>query len=114
MHSRRCFSHTLKKLKKELSEKRDYKDAIEESVQVNVVNEVKNFMSKFLPKVVKEALKKTPHSLGQSSSQELYDALTWPIKLDEITLKEDQRYEKVLKKRDREDDRDEDPSAGSN
>ncbi|GKG15428.1 hypothetical protein Tco_0357751, partial [Tanacetum coccineum] len=38
-------SHT-KELKKELSEKRDYKDVIEESVQANVINEVKNFQPK--------------------------------------------------------------------
>nr|GEV27245.1 integrase, catalytic region, zinc finger, CCHC-type, peptidase aspartic, catalytic [Tanacetum cinerariifolium] len=52
------------------SKARDYKDAIEESVQANFVNEVKNILLNFLPKTVKEALEKTLHSLGQSSSQE--------------------------------------------
>ncbi|GKC30632.1 hypothetical protein Tco_1037926 [Tanacetum coccineum] len=41
-------SHT-EEFKKELSEKRDYKDVIEESVQANVINKVKNFQPKFLP-----------------------------------------------------------------
>ncbi|GJR75848.1 retrovirus-related pol polyprotein from transposon TNT 1-94 [Tanacetum coccineum] len=59
----------IEKLKKELSEKRDYKDVIEESIQANVINEVKNFLPKFLPQAVKEALEKTPPSLGQSSFQ---------------------------------------------
>ncbi|GJR97156.1 hypothetical protein Tco_0269330 [Tanacetum coccineum] len=59
-------SHT-EELKKELSEKRDYKDVIEEFVQANVINEVKIFPLKFLPQAVKEALEKTPYSLGQSS-----------------------------------------------
>ncbi|GJT00855.1 hypothetical protein Tco_0822024, partial [Tanacetum coccineum] len=54
-------SHT-EELKKEISEKRDYKDIIEESIQANVINEVKNFLPKFLPQAVKEALEKTPHS----------------------------------------------------
>ncbi|GJV94412.1 hypothetical protein Tco_1545989 [Tanacetum coccineum] len=61
-------SHT-KELKKELFERKDYKDVIKESVQAHVINEVKNILPKFLPQAVKEALKKTPHSLGQSSSQ---------------------------------------------
>ncbi|GJR51330.1 hypothetical protein Tco_1401851 [Tanacetum coccineum] len=135
-------SHT-EELKKELSEKRDYKDVIEESIQANVINEVNNFLPKFLPQEVKESLEKTPPSLGQSSFQgqsaiqaaeslsecelkkilygkmhkiqshlthdtyqELYDALTWSMLLDKL--------DKVLKKRDRGDDQDEDPSAGSN
>ncbi|GJU93131.1 hypothetical protein Tco_1317887 [Tanacetum coccineum] len=143
-------SHT-KQLKKELSEKRDYKDVIEESVQANVVNEVKKFLPKFLLKAVKEALEKTPPFLGRSSSQgqfaieaakslselelknilydkmhkiqshlnhdthqELYDALTRSILLDENTMKEDCNPDKVLKKRDHGDDRDKDSSAGSN
>nr|GEY18461.1 hypothetical protein [Tanacetum cinerariifolium] len=66
--TRTNFSHT-KELKKELSEKRNYKDVLEEFVQANVINEVNNFLPKFLPQVVMEDLKKTPHSLGQSSSQ---------------------------------------------
>ncbi|GKE24583.1 hypothetical protein Tco_1436095, partial [Tanacetum coccineum] len=61
-------SHT-EELKKERYEKRDYKGIIEESVQAHVINEVKNFLPKFLLQEVKESLKKTPHSLGQSSSQ---------------------------------------------
>ncbi|GKC98775.1 hypothetical protein Tco_1169050 [Tanacetum coccineum] len=56
-------SHT-KELKKELFEKRGYRDIIEESVQANVINEVKNFLPKFLPQEINEALKKTPPSLG--------------------------------------------------
>ncbi|GJX94194.1 hypothetical protein Tco_0348780 [Tanacetum coccineum] len=121
------------------------------SVQANVINEVTNFMPKFLPQVVKEALKKTPSSLGQSSSkvyplikqliplseyelkkilykkmhksqshltnythQDLYDALTWSMLLDKATMKGGDNPDKILKKRDRGDDQDEDPSAGPN
>ncbi|GJZ57290.1 hypothetical protein Tco_0612784 [Tanacetum coccineum] len=95
-----------------------------ESVQAHVINEVKNFLPKFLLQEVKESLKKTPHSLGQSSSQgqaviqaaeslseyelkkilydkmhkrksnqthvthqELFDALTWSMLLDEANDK---------------------------
>ncbi|GJT60295.1 hypothetical protein Tco_1003828 [Tanacetum coccineum] len=73
----------------ELSEKKDYKDIIEEYVQANVINEVKNFQPNFLPHVVKEAHEKTPPSLGD-------------------------KPDTSLKKRDRGDDQDDDPSAGSN
>ncbi|GJY55544.1 hypothetical protein Tco_0454659 [Tanacetum coccineum] len=100
-------SHT-EELKKELFEKRNYKDVIEESVQANVFNEVNKFLPKFLPQAVKEALEKTPSSL------ELYDALTWLMLLDEATAKGGDNSDRVLKKRDRGDDQDEDPSAGPN
>ncbi|GJU71773.1 hypothetical protein Tco_1263178 [Tanacetum coccineum] len=143
-------SHT-EELKKELSEKRDYKDVIKESVQANIINKVKNFLPKFLSQAVKEELEKTPSSFGQSSSkgqsaikaseslseyelknilyakmhkiqshltydthQELYDALTWSMLLDEATMKEGDKPDNVLKKRDRGYDQDEDPSARSN
>ncbi|GKE53204.1 hypothetical protein Tco_1488360, partial [Tanacetum coccineum] len=125
-------SHT-EELKKELSKKKDYKDIIEESVHAN------------------EALEKTPHSLGQSSSQgqstiqaaeslseyelkkilyakmhksqsnltyethqELFDALTWSMLLDEANMQKGNKPDTFLKKRDRGDDKDEDLSAGSN
>ncbi|GJS38944.1 hypothetical protein Tco_0563987 [Tanacetum coccineum] len=74
----------------------------------------KNFSPKSLPQAIKEALEKTPPSLGQSSSQELYDVLTWSMLLDEATMKEGDKPDKVIKKRDRRDDQDEDPLAGSN
>ncbi|GKF38956.1 hypothetical protein Tco_0119017, partial [Tanacetum coccineum] len=60
-------SHT-EELKKELSEKRDYKDATKESVQANVIDKVKKFLPKLLPKVVKDALEKTSLLFAQSSS----------------------------------------------
>ncbi|GJX42222.1 hypothetical protein Tco_0257212 [Tanacetum coccineum] len=118
-------SHT-EELKKELSEKRNYKDIIEDSVQDNVINEVKNFLPKFLPQALKEALEKTLLSFGQSSSQgqstieaaeflskyELKKILY--AKMHKTTTKECDNPNKVLKKRDRGDDQDEDPSAGSN
>ncbi|GJU43184.1 hypothetical protein Tco_1200450 [Tanacetum coccineum] len=100
-------SHT-EELKKEFSEKRDYKDVIEESVQANVVNEVNHILPKFILQAVKEALEKTLPSL------ELYDALTWSMLLDEATMKGGDKPDTVLKKRDYGDDQDEDPSAGSN
>ncbi|GJX12978.1 hypothetical protein Tco_0204736, partial [Tanacetum coccineum] len=74
----------------------------------------KNFPPKSLPQAAKEALEKTPPSLGQSSSQELYDVLTWSMLLDEATMKEGDKPDKVIKKRDYRDDQDEDPLAGSN
>ncbi|GKE96907.1 hypothetical protein Tco_1581762, partial [Tanacetum coccineum] len=89
-------SHT-KELKKERSEKRDYKGIIEEFVQANVINEVKNFLPKFLLQAVKEALEKTPPSLGQSSSQGQFAI---------------QAAESLFEYRG--DAQDEDPSAGSN
>ncbi|GJS34254.1 hypothetical protein Tco_0532636 [Tanacetum coccineum] len=67
---------------------------------------------------LKNILYKKMHKSGSylihDTRQELYDALTWSIKLDEITPKEDQSYEKVLKKRDRGDNKDEDPLARPN
>ncbi|GJW86292.1 hypothetical protein Tco_0161632 [Tanacetum coccineum] len=101
------WSHT-EELKKELSEKKDYKDVIEESVQANVINEVKNFLPKFLLQAVNEALQKTPPSL------ELYDALMWSMLLDGATTKEGDKPDTILKKRDHGDDQDKDPLAGSN
>nr|GEY28849.1 hypothetical protein [Tanacetum cinerariifolium] len=94
-------SHT-EELKKELSEKRNYKDVIKESVQANVINKVKNF------------LPKSQSHLNNDTHQELYDALTWSMLLDEATTKGRDNPNKVLKKRDRGDDQDEDPSAGPN
>ncbi|GJT10154.1 hypothetical protein Tco_0857196 [Tanacetum coccineum] len=79
---------------KELCEKWDYKDIIEESVQDNAINEVKNFLLKYLPQAVKEALKKTPSFLANMEKGDKPDT--------------------VLKKRDRGDDQDEDPSARAN
>ncbi|GKC32938.1 hypothetical protein Tco_1040232 [Tanacetum coccineum] len=109
----RSQSHT-EELKKELSEKRDYKDVVEESVQANVINKVKNHLPKYLPQEIKEELEKTPSSLGQSSFQELFDSITWSMLLDEANMKKGYKPDTVLKKRDCGDDKDEDPSSGSN
>ncbi|GJV98518.1 hypothetical protein Tco_1553770 [Tanacetum coccineum] len=97
----------------ELSEKRNYKDIIEDSVQANVINEVKDFLPKFLPQALKEALEKTLLSLGQSSSQG-QSAIEASESLSKSTTKACDNPDKVLKKRDRGDYQDEDPSAGSN
>ncbi|GJS56741.1 hypothetical protein Tco_0651525 [Tanacetum coccineum] len=106
-------SHT-KELKNELFEKRDYKDVIEELVQAHVINKVKNFLPKFLPQAVNEALEKTLLIVGQSSSQELFNALTWSMLLDETNMGKGDKPNSVPKKRNRGDNHDEDPSAGSN
>ncbi|GJX79699.1 hypothetical protein Tco_0327848 [Tanacetum coccineum] len=128
--------HT-EELKKEFSEKRDYKDVIKESMQANVINEVKNHLPKFLPKVVtdfatsiiqstvKETLENTPLFLAQTSSQAQspYKAAE---SLSEFELKKiliDKIKQNIIKsygaptlmKRDWEDDdENEDPSAGPN
>nr|GEV43311.1 hypothetical protein [Tanacetum cinerariifolium] len=57
---------------------------------------------------------KSQSHLTHETHQELYDALTWSILLDEATTKEFDNPDKVLKKRDRGYDQDEDPSVGSN
>nr|GEU34479.1 retrovirus-related Pol polyprotein from transposon TNT 1-94 [Tanacetum cinerariifolium] len=101
------LSHT-KELKKELFEKRNYKDVIEESVQANVINEVKKFLPKFLPQTVKKDLKNIQSSL------ELYDAITWSMLLDEATSKGGDNSNKILKKRDHRFDHDKDPFLGPN
>ncbi|GKA68543.1 hypothetical protein Tco_0768460 [Tanacetum coccineum] len=57
---------------------------------------------------------KSQSHLTHDTHQELYDALTWSMLLDEATMKEGDKPDKVLKKRDRGDDQDKDPSTGSN
>nr|GEW13552.1 hypothetical protein [Tanacetum cinerariifolium] len=57
---------------------------------------------------------KSRSHLTHDTHQELYDALTWSMLLDEATTKEGDKPNKVPTKRDRKDDQDEDPSAGSN
>ncbi|GKD67770.1 hypothetical protein Tco_1321860 [Tanacetum coccineum] len=103
-----------KELKKELSKKRDYNDVIEESVQANVVTKSTNFcqnqstiqvaesVSKYvLKKILYAKMHKSQSHLTYDTHQELYDALTWSVLLDEATMKEGDNIDKVLKKRDR-------------
>ncbi|GJU82636.1 hypothetical protein Tco_1285001 [Tanacetum coccineum] len=72
-------------------------------------------LSKYkLKKVPYEKMHKTQSHLTHDTHQELYDALTWSMLLDEATTKESDKPDKVLKKRDRGDDQDKDPSDGSN
>nr|GEV14976.1 hypothetical protein [Tanacetum cinerariifolium] len=111
-------SHT-EKLKKELSEKKDYKDVIKESVQANVINEFKNFVPKLLPKALKKnilynKINESQSHLTHVTHQELYEVLTWPMKLDENNATRGRNLDTVFKKRDRKDDQDEDPSARPN
>ncbi|GKE28816.1 hypothetical protein Tco_1444200 [Tanacetum coccineum] len=118
----------LERAVKELKQA-DHSTTILASIRSQVPSVVKEYLGFSLPdafqKAVKEALEKTPLSLGQSSSQgqshlthdthqELCDALTWSMLLDEATTEKGDNSNKVLKKRDRRDDQDEDPSAGSN
>ncbi|GJR79443.1 hypothetical protein Tco_0150228 [Tanacetum coccineum] len=67
-----------------------------------------------LKKIVYENMHNIQSHLTHDTHQELYDALTWSMLLDEATTKEGDNPNKVLKKRDREDDQDKDHSAGSN
>ncbi|GKD20459.1 hypothetical protein Tco_1222162 [Tanacetum coccineum] len=120
-------SHT-KELKKEVSmKKEEYKDFIKESVQANVRNEIKKSSAKASSKgnirfcyssrnTCKDSTLSSSIFISTSirHPSTLFDALTWSIELDNIRSKKDRSPEKVLKKRDRGDDKDEDPSAGPN
>nr|GEU45538.1 hypothetical protein [Tanacetum cinerariifolium] len=57
---------------------------------------------------------KSQYHLTYDTHQELYDTVTWLMLLDEATMKEGDKPDKFLKKKDHGDDQDEDPSARSN
>ncbi|GJV33127.1 hypothetical protein Tco_1393527 [Tanacetum coccineum] len=67
-----------------------------------------------LKKILYAKMHKSQSHLTHDTHQELYDALTWSMLLDEANTKEDDNPDKVLKKRDRRDDQDEDPFVGPN
>ncbi|GJX60423.1 hypothetical protein Tco_0291813 [Tanacetum coccineum] len=114
----------------------DYKEMIEESVQANLINEIKNQLPTLLPKAVsdsatlviqstiKNALDKTPlltilfekmdkirSYLTHDKHQAYFDAFLNLMSLDDAIAGGKADPEKVLRKRDRDD---EDPSAGPN
>ncbi|GJU21670.1 hypothetical protein Tco_1155012 [Tanacetum coccineum] len=67
-----------------------------------------------LKKILYAKMNKSQSHLTHDTDQELYDALTWSMLLDEATTKEGNNPDKVLKKRDRGVDQDKDPSARPN
>ncbi|GJX22938.1 hypothetical protein Tco_0227383 [Tanacetum coccineum] len=67
-----------------------------------------------LKNILYTKMHKSQSHLTHDTNQELYDALTWSMLLDEATIKKGDKPKKVLKKRDHGDDQDEDPSSGSN
>ncbi|GJZ41517.1 hypothetical protein Tco_0588403, partial [Tanacetum coccineum] len=72
-------------------------------------------LSKYeLKKILYEKMHKIRSNLTHNIHQELYDALTWSMLLDEANMKKGDKPDTVLKKRDRGDDQDDEPSAGSN
>ncbi|GJV91360.1 retrovirus-related pol polyprotein from transposon TNT 1-94 [Tanacetum coccineum] len=73
----------------------DYKEMIEESVQANIINEIDKIRS----------------YLTHDKHQALYDALLNSMILDDAIARSQANLEKVLRKRDRDD---EDPSSGLN
>nr|GEX03611.1 hypothetical protein [Tanacetum cinerariifolium] len=104
------------------------KDVIEESVKAYSVNEVKNFLLQFLPKAVSDFGKhmlqvqilydkmlESGSSCSHQTHEEIFNTLTWSIKLDESKSTQSTKPNPILKKRDRgDDDEDEDPSTVSN
>ncbi|GJS12379.1 hypothetical protein Tco_0369175 [Tanacetum coccineum] len=67
-----------------------------------------------LKKILYEKMHKSQYNLTHNTHQELYDALTWSMLLDEANMKKGDKPDTVLKKRDRGDDQDEDPLSRSN
>ncbi|GKA57363.1 hypothetical protein Tco_0756551 [Tanacetum coccineum] len=67
-----------------------------------------------LKNILYTKMHKSQSHLTHDTHQDLYDALMWSMLLDEATTKEGDKPDTFLKKRDRGDDQDEDPSAGSN
>ncbi|GJX88746.1 hypothetical protein Tco_0340760 [Tanacetum coccineum] len=119
-------SHT-KELKKELSEKRNYKDVVKEALKKtpsslgqsssqgqSAIQAAESLSEYELKKILYEKMHKSQSHLTNDTHQDLYDALTWSMLLDEATTKGGDNPDKILKKRDRGDDQDEDPSAGPN
>ncbi|GJV29602.1 hypothetical protein Tco_1386050 [Tanacetum coccineum] len=77
----------------------DHSKVIEELVQANIINEVKNQLPKFLPKVVSDVINPRIESI---------------VCHNEAIARGEANPDKVLRKRDRGDDQDEDPSTGPN
>ncbi|GJV51671.1 hypothetical protein Tco_1447412 [Tanacetum coccineum] len=67
-----------------------------------------------LKKILYEKMHKSQSNLTHVTHQELFDALTWSMLLDEANKEKGDKLDSVPKKRDRGDDQDKDPLAGSN
>ncbi|GKE03233.1 hypothetical protein Tco_1395251 [Tanacetum coccineum] len=67
-----------------------------------------------LKKILYEKMHKSHSNLTHVTHQELFDVLAWSMLLDETNMEKGDKPDSVPKKRDRGDDHDEDPSAGSN
>ncbi|GKC02713.1 integrase, catalytic region, zinc finger, CCHC-type containing protein [Tanacetum coccineum] len=80
----------------------------------SAIQATKSLFEYELKNILYEKMHKIQSHRTHDTHQELYDALMWSMLLDEATTKEGDKPDKVLKKRDREDDQNEDPSAGSN
>ncbi|GKB27504.1 hypothetical protein Tco_0866905, partial [Tanacetum coccineum] len=97
-------------LKKEVSKKRDYNDDALEKTPLPFAQysspdqstiQVAESVSKYeLKKILYAKMHKSQSHLTHDTHQELYDALTWSVLLDEATTKEGDNIDKVLKKRD--------------
>ncbi|GJX11581.1 hypothetical protein Tco_0201440 [Tanacetum coccineum] len=68
-----------------------------------------------LKQILYDKMLKSGSSCSHQTHEELFNALTWSIKLDESISTQSTKPDPIPKKRDRgDDDKDEDPSAGSN
>ncbi|GJY47270.1 hypothetical protein Tco_0436333 [Tanacetum coccineum] len=112
----------------------DHSEASENSVQANIINEknptfptqsfvtpdqsaykaAESLSELELKNILFKRMDKGRSYLTHDKHQELYDSLLNSIMLDEAIAKGDVNPDKVLKKRDRGDDEDEDPSTGPN
>ncbi|GJT88516.1 hypothetical protein Tco_1070233 [Tanacetum coccineum] len=67
-----------------------------------------------LKKILYAKMHKSQSNLTHEMHQELFDVITWPMLLDETNMEKGDKPNTVLKKRDRGDDQDKDPSIRSN
>nr|GEU54988.1 hypothetical protein [Tanacetum cinerariifolium] len=80
----------------------------------SAIKAVKSLSEYDLKKILYAKMHKIQSNLTHEMHQELFNALTWLMLLDETNIEKGDKPDTVLKKRDRRDDQDEDPSAGSN
>nr|GEW73015.1 hypothetical protein [Tanacetum cinerariifolium] len=72
-------------------------------------------LSKYeLNRILNDKMLKRKYNQTHATHQELFDELTWSMLLDEANIKKGDKRESAPKKRDRGDDQDKDPLAGSN
>ncbi|GJR79675.1 hypothetical protein Tco_0150460 [Tanacetum coccineum] len=97
-------------------------------IRSQVPSVVKDYLGSSLPDALKKVLQSHTEELKKELSKKmdykdvieesvqanLFNALIWSMLLDEANMKKGDKLDSVPKKRDRGDDQDEDPSAGSN